>query len=55
MIERFHRTWRAEVGCELPQEPLTLAELNERHNAWVTCEYHRRVHGMTNKRPLEVR
>ena len=53
VIERFHRTWRAEVGCELPEGPLTLAELNERHTAWVTCEYHRRVHGMTGKRPLE--
>ncbi len=53
VIERFHRTWRAEVGCELPEGPLTLAELNERHTAWVTCEYHHRVHGMTGKRPLE--
>lgn len=53
VIERFHKTWRAEVGCELPQGPLTLADLNERHTAWVTCEYHRRVHGMTNKEPLE--
>jgi putative transposase len=53
VIERFHRTWRAEVGSELPQGPLTLADLNERHTAWVTCEYHRRVHGMTNKEPLE--
>jgi putative transposase len=53
VIERFHRTWRAEVGSELPQGPLTLADLNERHTAWVTCEYHRRVHGMTHKEPLE--
>lgn len=52
-IERYHKTWRAEVGIELPHEPLTLGELNERHIAWVQCEYHRRIHDTTGKRPLE--
>lgn len=52
-IERYHKTWRAEVGCELPESPLTLAELAERHIAWITREYNRRVHGTTNRAPLE--
>jgi putative transposase len=52
-IERYHETWRAEVGLELPREPLPLGELNERHIAWVRCEYHRRVHETTGKRPLD--
>jgi hypothetical protein len=30
-IERWHRTWREEVGDELPQAPLPLAELNSKH------------------------
>lgn len=50
-IERYHKTWRAEVGIELPSVPLTIDELNERHTAWVTCEYNRRVHDMTQQRP----
>ena len=52
-IERYHKTWRAEVGCELPTAPLALAELAERHIAWVTREYNRRVHGTTDRAPLE--
>lgn len=52
-IERYHKTWRAEVGIELPSAPLTIDELNERHTAWVTCEYNRRVHDMTQQRPLD--
>jgi transposase InsO family protein len=51
-IERYHKTWRAEVGCELP-DALPLAELDERHIAWVTREYNRRVHGTTDRVPLE--
>ena len=52
-IERYHKTWRAEVGIELPSAPLTIDELNERHTAWVTCEYNRRVHDMTQQRPID--
>ena len=32
-IERFHKTWREEIGDELPDHPLTLAELNALLNA----------------------
>ncbi|MCB9706539.1 MAG: DDE-type integrase/transposase/recombinase [Myxococcales bacterium] len=53
VIERWHRTWRTEVGNELPARPLHLGELNEIHVAWVTCEYNRRVHGTTGRAPLE--
>lgn len=52
-IERYHKTWRAEVGRELPDAPLALEELAERHIAWVTREYNRRVHGTTGRAPLE--
>lgn len=31
VIERWHRTWRDEVGDELPDHPLPLAELNAIH------------------------
>jgi hypothetical protein len=30
-IERWHRSWREEVGDELPESPLSLEELNARH------------------------
>lgn len=53
VIERYHKLWRAEVGIELPSAPLPLLELRERHIAWVTCEYNRRVHGTTGQTPLE--
>jgi transposase InsO family protein len=52
-IERWHKTWRAEVGIELPEAPLPVGELNERHMAWLRCEYHHRVHETTGKMPLE--
>ncbi|MGH9671409.1 MAG: Mu transposase C-terminal domain-containing protein [Terriglobales bacterium] len=52
VIERWHRTWREEVGDELPEEPLPLAELNARHWAWLGAEYHRRAHSTTGKQPL---
>jgi transposase InsO family protein len=51
-IERWHRTWREEVGDELPDAPLTLGELNATHWAWLGAEYHRRVHSTTGKAPL---
>ena len=53
VIERYHKVWRAEVGIELPSAPLPLGELRERHAAWLTCEYNRRVHGTTKQTPLE--
>jgi putative transposase len=53
VIERWHRTWRDEVGDELPDHPLALAELNSLHWAWLAHEYHRRVHHTTGRAPLE--
>ena len=53
VIERWHRTWRDEVGDELPEAPLPLAELNSFHWAWLGSEYHRRVHTTTGRAPLE--
>lgn len=41
------------VGCELPATPLALGELAERHIAWVSREYNRRVHGTTQRVPIE--
>lgn len=52
-IERWHRTWRAEVGDELPDEALPLSELNAKHWAWLRTEYHAREHSTTKRRPLE--
>lgn len=52
-IERYHKTWRAEVGCELSTAPLALGELAERHIAWVSREYNRRAHGTTHRVPIE--
>jgi putative transposase len=53
VIERWHRTWRAEVGGELPEHPLPLAELQSKHWAWLAVEYHRRTHDTTGRAPLE--
>ena len=53
VIERWHRTWRTEVGSELPDRPLHIDQLNEHHVAWVACEYNRRPHGTTGQAPLE--
>jgi hypothetical protein len=52
-IERFHRTWREEVGDELPRHPLRLEELNALHWAWLGSEYHARRHETTGKAPRE--
>jgi hypothetical protein len=38
VIERFHRTWREEVGDELPAEPLPLADLNAKHWSWLAAQ-----------------
>lgn len=53
VIERWHRTWREEVGDELGPEPLPLAELNARHWAWLSTEYHARPHDTTGRAPRE--
>lgn len=53
VIERWHRTWRDEVGDELPDHPLPLAELQSKHWAWLSVEYHRRPHDTTGRAPLE--
>lgn len=53
VIEKWHRTWREEVGDELPAEPLALAELQSKHWAWLAVEYHRREHDTTKRAPLE--
>lgn len=52
-IERWHRTWREEVGDELGDRVLTLAELNALHWAWLEQEYHARVHDTTGRAPRE--
>jgi transposase InsO family protein len=52
-IERYHRTWRDEVGDELPASPMTLEELNAVHWAWLGTEYHARVHDTTKRAPRE--
>jgi putative transposase len=53
VIERWHRTWREEVGDELPDHPLPLAELNAKHWAWLSAEYHARKHETTGRAPRE--
>jgi putative transposase len=53
VIERFHRTWREEVGDELPPDPLPLAELNAKHWAWLAAEYQARRHSTTERIPRE--
>jgi transposase InsO family protein len=52
-IERFNRTWRDEVGDELGDRVLTLAELNAFHWAWLEQEYHARKHDTTGRAPRE--
>jgi transposase InsO family protein len=51
-VERFFRTARAEVLDELPDGPITLAELNAGLWAWLSVEYHAREHGGTKQRPM---
>ena len=52
-IERWHRSWREEIGDELPDHPLPLAELNALHWAWLGSEYHARRHETTGRSPRE--
>lgn len=53
VIERWHRTWREEVGDELPGHALSLADLNAKHWAWLAAEYHARKHDTTGRVPKE--
>ncbi len=52
-IERWHRTWREEVEDELPDEPIPFAELQAKHWAWLSAEYHAREHDTTKRAPRE--
>jgi putative transposase len=52
-VERWHRTWREEVGDELGERILPLDELNSIHWAWLSAEYHARVHETTGKAPKQ--
>jgi putative transposase len=51
VIERWHRTWGEEVGDELPDHPLPLADLNALHWAWLGSEYHARRHETIERAP----
>jgi transposase InsO family protein len=53
VIERWHRTWRDEVGDELPDQPIPLGDLNAKHWAWLGAEYHARKHDTTGRAPRE--
>jgi putative transposase len=52
-IERWHRTWREEVEDELEERPYHHHELAEIHAAWLSEEYHARVHDTTKRTPRE--
>ncbi len=52
-VERFFRTVREEVIDELPCEPLELGTLNGLLWSWLSAEYHQRIHGGTQRAPLE--
>lgn len=52
-VERWNRTWREEVESELPRDPLPLEELQSRIWSWLAVEYNARIHGTTQKAPLE--
>lgn len=53
VIERWHRTWREEVEDELPDAPIPLSDLVAAHDAWLSVEYHARVHDTTGRAPRE--
>jgi putative transposase len=53
VIERWHRTWREEVEDEFPDGPIELNELVAKHDAWLSVEYHARVHDTTDRIPRE--
>jgi transposase InsO family protein len=53
VIERWHRTVRDELLDELPDEPITLGDLNSKLWAWLAVEYHGREHDTTKRKPQE--
>jgi len=53
VIEKWHRTWREEVGDELPETPIPFADLQAKHWAWLGAEYHARKHTTTNRAPRD--
>lgn len=53
VIERWHRTWREEIGDELPETPIPFADLQAKHWAWLGAEYHVRVHDTTKRAPRD--
>lgn len=52
-VERIFRTIRAELLDELPEGPIPLAEINAVLWSWLAAEYHVRVHGGTQRPPLQ--
>ena len=52
VIERWHRTWRAEVEQELGPTALPLDQICAKHWAWLAVEYHARVHDTTQRPPM---
>ena len=52
-IERWNRTFRAEVESELPEEPLAIEEVRSRIWSWLSVEYNARVHSTTGRIPRE--
>jgi putative transposase len=52
-IERWNRTWREEIEEELPEDPLSIEELQSRVWSWLSAEYNSRVHSSTGQAPLE--
>jgi putative transposase len=53
VIERWHRTLREEVEDELPDEPVSLPDLNAKLWAWLGAEYHARRHDTTSQLPRQ--
>lgn len=52
-IERWNRTFRAEVESELPEEPLAIEEVRSRIWSWLSVEYNARVHSTTGCVPRD--
>jgi putative transposase len=53
VIERWHKTWREEVEDELPRGVVELSDLAAAHYAWLSREYHVRVHETVGASPKE--
>lgn len=51
-IERLWKTIRMQMLQRLPEQPVSLQELNRRLTRWVEQEYHVRKHGSTGEPPL---